>query len=190
MGVDVGKTYFQKTGKLLWADLIQHPANNTLRRFQCGIVYRDQLNSIMDRLIVKPHPAQHPICDLRTDGRMAIEMPTIFIFCIAKRLANIMEQECDFNGHILASVIVNSVGDVVIDCVLVEFIVLLETDTLLEFRDVLSLKDTDKIAAVTYGMTLPKKYLTEMQAKLAVAQAQMDAIVERMNAMVSDNAEQ
>ena len=30
---------------------------------------------------------------------------------------------------------------------------------------VLSLKDTDKIAAVTYGMTLPKKYLTEMQAK-------------------------
>ncbi len=55
---------------------------------------------------------------------------------------------------------------------------------------VLSLKDTDKIAAVTYGMTLPKKYLTEMQAKLAVAQAQMDAIVERMNAMVSDNAEQ
>ena len=55
---------------------------------------------------------------------------------------------------------------------------------------VLSLKDTDKIAAVTYGMTLPKKYLTEMQAKLAVAQAQMDAIVERMNAMVNDNAEQ
>lgn len=48
----------------------------------------------------------------------------------------------------------------------------------------------DKIAAVTYGMTLPKKYLTEMQAKLAVAQAQMDTIVERMNAMVNDNAEQ
>lgn len=54
---------------------------------------------------------------------------------------------------------------------------------------VLSLKDTDKIAAVTYGMTLPKKYLTEMQAKLAVAQAQMDAIVARLSGAVSGDAE-
>lgn len=54
---------------------------------------------------------------------------------------------------------------------------------------VLSLKDTDKITAVTYGMTLPKKYQTEMQSKLAVAQAQMEAIVARMNEVVSGNAE-
>lgn len=54
---------------------------------------------------------------------------------------------------------------------------------------VLSLKDTGEIAAVTYGMTLPKKYLTEMQAKLAVAQTQMDAIVARLSGAVSGNAE-
>ena len=46
-----------------------------------------------------------------------------------------------------------------------------------------------KITAVTYGMTLPKKYQTEMQSKLAVAQAQMEAIVARMNEVVSSNAE-
>lgn len=52
-----------------------------------------------------------------------------------------------------------------------------------------SLKDTDKIAAVTYGMTLPKKYATEMQSKLAVAQTQMEAIVARLNGMVTGDAQ-
>jgi len=33
---------------------------------------------------------------------------------------------------------------------------------------------------VTYGMTLPKKYRDEMNEKLAVAQAQMQAIVARL----------
>lgn len=50
-----------------------------------------------------------------------------------------------------------------------------------------SLKDTDKIAAVTYGMTLPKKYMTEMQSKLAVAQTQMESIVTRLNGLVTEN---
>lgn len=44
-----------------------------------------------------------------------------------------------------------------------------------------SLTDAEKISAVTYGMTLPKKYRDEMNAKLAVAQAQMEAIVARLN---------
>lgn len=44
-----------------------------------------------------------------------------------------------------------------------------------------SLTDVEKISTVTYGMNLPKKYRDEMNAKLAVAQAQMEAIVARMN---------
>lgn len=44
-----------------------------------------------------------------------------------------------------------------------------------------SLTDVEKISAVTYGMNLPKKYRDEMNGKLAVAQAQMDAIVARLN---------
>ena len=44
-----------------------------------------------------------------------------------------------------------------------------------------SLTDVEKISAVTYGMTLPKKYRDEMNEKLAVAQAQMGAIVARLN---------
>lgn len=44
-----------------------------------------------------------------------------------------------------------------------------------------SLTNVEKISAVTYGMTLPKKFTTEMNEKLAVAQAQMDAIVARLN---------
>lgn len=44
-----------------------------------------------------------------------------------------------------------------------------------------SLTNVDKIAAVTYGMALPKKYATEMNEKLSVAQAQMEAIVARLN---------
>lgn len=53
-----------------------------------------------------------------------------------------------------------------------------------------SLNDMDKIAAVTYGMNLPKKYATEMQSKLAVAQAQMEAIVARLNGMVMSDAKE
>ena len=44
-----------------------------------------------------------------------------------------------------------------------------------------SLTDVEKISAVTYGMNLPKKYSAEMNEKLAVAQAQMEAIVARLN---------
>ena len=44
-----------------------------------------------------------------------------------------------------------------------------------------SLTDVKKISAVTYGMSLPKKYTNEMNEKLAVAQTQMEAIVARMN---------
>lgn len=44
-----------------------------------------------------------------------------------------------------------------------------------------SLADVEKISAVTYGMTLPKKYAAETQEKLAVAQTQMGAIAARLN---------
>lgn len=44
-----------------------------------------------------------------------------------------------------------------------------------------SLTNVDKISAVTYGMNLPKKYATEMNEKLAVAQAQMEAIAGRLS---------
>lgn len=54
---------------------------------------------------------------------------------------------------------------------------------------VLSLTDTDKISAVTYGMTLPKKYRTEMEAKLAVAQSQMEAIVARLSQTDTNDAQ-
>lgn len=52
-----------------------------------------------------------------------------------------------------------------------------------------SLTDVEKISAVTYGMTLPKKYRTEMEAKLAIAQEQMNAIVTRLSQAVTGNAE-
>lgn len=44
-----------------------------------------------------------------------------------------------------------------------------------------SLEDADSIAAVSYGMNLPETYAEEMSHKLAVAQAQMNAIVARLN---------
>lgn len=44
-----------------------------------------------------------------------------------------------------------------------------------------SLETAEEVAAVEYGMTLPDPYLTEMNEKLAVAQAQMNAIIEKMN---------
>lgn len=52
-----------------------------------------------------------------------------------------------------------------------------------------SLTDTDKISSVTYGMTLPKKYRTEMEAKLAVAQSQMEAIVSRLSQVATNDAQ-
>lgn len=44
-----------------------------------------------------------------------------------------------------------------------------------------NLETAEEIAAVIYGVELPDPYLTEMNEKLAVAQAQMAAIVEKMN---------
>ena len=44
-----------------------------------------------------------------------------------------------------------------------------------------SLETAEDIAAVQYGMELPDPYLTEMTEKLAVAQAQMNAIVSRIS---------
>lgn len=44
-----------------------------------------------------------------------------------------------------------------------------------------SLDDVEAIAAVQYGMTLPDPYATEVAEKLGVAQAQMNAIVARLN---------
>ena len=43
-----------------------------------------------------------------------------------------------------------------------------------------SLDGAEEISAVTYGMTLPEPYLSEMNAKLAVAQAQMNAIMAKL----------
>lgn len=62
-------------------------------------------------------------------------------------------------------------------------------NTLKEY--VQSLSDTAKISAITYGMKLPKKYETTMNSKLAVAQAQMDAIIARLGGQseaAEDNA--
>lgn len=46
-----------------------------------------------------------------------------------------------------------------------------------------SLETAEDIAAVQYGMTLPDPYLTEMNEKLAVAQAQMNAIITKLNSL-------
>lgn len=43
-----------------------------------------------------------------------------------------------------------------------------------------SLEGAEEISSITYGMTLPEPYLSEMNAKLAVAQAQMNAITEKL----------
>ena len=48
-----------------------------------------------------------------------------------------------------------------------------------------SLETAEDVTAVQYGMTLPDPYLTEMNEKLAVAQAQMQAIVEKMNSALA-----
>lgn len=46
-----------------------------------------------------------------------------------------------------------------------------------------SLETSEDIAAVQYGMTLPDPYLTEMNEKLSVAQAQMNAIITKLNTL-------
>lgn len=46
-----------------------------------------------------------------------------------------------------------------------------------------SLETAEDIAAVQYGMTLPDPYLTEMNEKLTVAQAQMNAIITKLNSL-------
>ncbi len=43
-----------------------------------------------------------------------------------------------------------------------------------------SLAESEEIAAVQYGMDLPEPYASELAGKLAVAQAQMNAIVKRL----------
>lgn len=48
-----------------------------------------------------------------------------------------------------------------------------------------SLETAEEVTAVQYGMTLPDPYLTEMNEKLAVAQAQMNAIVEKMGSALA-----
>ena len=55
--------------------------------------------------------------------------------------------------------------------------------------NVQSLSDTDKISAVTYGMTLPKKYRAEIETKLSVAQGQMNAIIARLSQAVTDDTQ-
>lgn len=50
---------------------------------------------------------------------------------------------------------------------------------------VLSLKDAEKISAVTYGMTLPKKYRDEVNGKLAAAHDQLSTIVERLSNVIN-----
>lgn len=51
-----------------------------------------------------------------------------------------------------------------------------------------SLESAETISAIQYGMTLPEPYLTEMNEKLAVAQQQMQAIVEKMAQYTSGEA--
>ncbi len=51
-------------------------------------------------------------------------------------------------------------------------------NTLKEY--VLTLTKPEELAGITYGMELPKKFATKMTEKLAVAQAQMDAIVAKL----------
>lgn len=49
-----------------------------------------------------------------------------------------------------------------------------------------SFESAEEISAVQYGMNLPEPYLTEMNEKLAVAQQQMQAIVEKMAQYASE----
>lgn len=47
-----------------------------------------------------------------------------------------------------------------------------------------NLETAEEIAAVTYGVELPNPYLAEMSEKLAVAQSQMEAIMQRLGGNV------
>ena len=50
-----------------------------------------------------------------------------------------------------------------------------------------TLTSAEEVSAIQYGMTLPEPYLTEMNEKLAVAQQQMQAIVDRMQQAAATN---
>lgn len=52
-----------------------------------------------------------------------------------------------------------------------------------------SLSDADDIKAVYYGMELPDEYAQEMNSKLAVAQQQMQEIVVKLSAHVSNGTD-
>lgn len=52
-----------------------------------------------------------------------------------------------------------------------------------------SLSDADDIKAVYYGMELPDEYAQEMNSKLAVAQQQMQDIVAKLSANVSNGTD-
>lgn len=52
-----------------------------------------------------------------------------------------------------------------------------------------SLSDADDIKAVYYGMELPDEYAQEMNSKLAVAQQQMQDIVAKLSANVSNRTD-
>lgn len=52
-----------------------------------------------------------------------------------------------------------------------------------------SLTDADDIEAVQYGMELPEEYAQEMNSKLAVAQHQMQEIVAKLSAHVSNGTD-
>lgn len=52
-----------------------------------------------------------------------------------------------------------------------------------------SLSDADDIRAVYYGMELPDEYAQEMNSKLAVAQQQMQDIVAKLSANVSNGTD-
>lgn len=48
-----------------------------------------------------------------------------------------------------------------------------------------SLDSAEEISTIEYGMTLPEPYLTEMNQKLAVAQKQMAAIVQKLGEVIT-----
>lgn len=52
-----------------------------------------------------------------------------------------------------------------------------------------SLEDVEQVRQVQYGMTLPEPYLSEMTAKLGVAQSQMETIMARLNALGAEGGD-
>ncbi len=53
---------------------------------------------------------------------------------------------------------------------------------------VLTLTKPEELAAITYGMELPEEFAAKMAEKLAVAKAQMGAIIARLGQGVTDHA--